>query len=150
MGLDMYLEGTLYTFKDDKLHKKLSKTVSELVKGYKPSKGIDGIQLTFAVGYWRKANAIHQWFVENVQDGEDECERTYVTREQLKELRAVCKAVLDDNTIAQEKLPTTKGFFFGSVDYDEWYFEDLRHTIEVVDYALSLPKEVVLYYQSSW
>ena len=25
------------------------------------------------VGYWRKANAIHKWFVDNVQDGNDDC-----------------------------------------------------------------------------
>ena len=26
------------------------------------------------VAYWRKANAIHSWFVENCQDGVDECQ----------------------------------------------------------------------------
>ena len=25
------------------------------------------------VGYWRKANAIHGWFVRNVQNGKDDC-----------------------------------------------------------------------------
>ena len=37
-------------------------------------------------GYWRKANHIHQWFVENIQDGNDDCREYYVPRERLKEL----------------------------------------------------------------
>ena len=47
------------------------------------------------VGYWRKANHIHNWFVENVQDGQDDCEyHQEVTKETLEELLYVCKTVL--------------------------------------------------------
>lgn len=47
------------------------------------------------VGYWRKANHIHNWFVENVQDGQDDCEyHQEVTKEILEELLYVCKMVL--------------------------------------------------------
>lgn len=46
------------------------------------------------VAYWRKANAIHKWFVDNVQDGIDECQESPVTREQLNELLAVCHEVI--------------------------------------------------------
>ena len=41
--------------------------------------------------YWRKANAIHKWFVENVQEGVDDCGEYEVTVEQLTELRDLCK-----------------------------------------------------------
>ena len=44
--------------------------------------------------YWRKANAIHSWFVQNVQDGVDNCETYQVTREQLEELVKACQTVL--------------------------------------------------------
>lgn len=44
--------------------------------------------------YWRKSNQIHQWFVQNVQDGNDDCKDYYVSREQLKELVELCKTVL--------------------------------------------------------
>ena len=37
------------------------------------------------VGYWRKANQIHKWFVDNVQDGVDDCGEYKVTKEQLIE-----------------------------------------------------------------
>ena len=47
------------------------------------------------VGYWRKANEIHNWFVENVQDGEDDCcYHREVTKEVLEELLDVCNKVL--------------------------------------------------------
>jgi hypothetical protein len=48
------------------------------------------------VGYWRKANQIHNWFVENIQDGVDDCcYHREVTEEDLMELLDVCKRVLD-------------------------------------------------------
>lgn len=53
------------------------------------------LTLRATVAYWRKANAIHRWFVEHVQDGNDDCRRAYVTRDQLAELIAACRAVLD-------------------------------------------------------
>lgn len=46
------------------------------------------------VGYWRKANAIHHWFVENVQNGTDDCERYEVSKEKLEELLETAKEVL--------------------------------------------------------
>ncbi len=47
------------------------------------------------VGYWRKENHIHKWFVDNVQDGNDNCDMYIVSREQLEALRDVCKKVLE-------------------------------------------------------
>lgn len=45
------------------------------------------------VGYWRKANQIHKWFVDNVQNGIDNGDRYKVTREQLEDLLYLCKEV---------------------------------------------------------
>ena len=50
-------------------------------------------QIYESVGYWRKANAIHKWFVDNVQDGEDDCNYYEVTEEQLKELLDICNTI---------------------------------------------------------
>jgi hypothetical protein len=52
-------------------------------------------QLSDAVGYWRKANHIHNWFVENVQCGVDNCGSYIVSRDQLVQLRDACQYVLD-------------------------------------------------------
>ena len=47
------------------------------------------------VMYWRKANAIHKWFVDNCQNGEDNCQPHLVRKTKIKELRDVCKTIID-------------------------------------------------------
>jgi hypothetical protein len=47
------------------------------------------------IACWRKANAIHQWFVENVQNGNDNCGQYYVGREQLRRLLSACTQVVE-------------------------------------------------------
>jgi hypothetical protein len=53
-------------------------------------------RVTFSemVGYWRKANHIHKWFVDNVQDGKDDCHEYYVSIKKLHELRDTCFDIL--------------------------------------------------------
>jgi hypothetical protein len=52
-------------------------------------------EITEEVMCWRKANAIHKWFVDNVQHGEDDCREHDVSRSQLVILMELCKKVLD-------------------------------------------------------
>lgn len=108
------------------------------------------------IGYWRKANHIHKWFVDCVQDGEDDCEKYEVTESNLLDLKAVCEEVLSlkgkDEGKIEEILPTQGGFFFGSTTYDEYYFSDVEATIEIINKVLEttdFEKELVVY-QSSW
>lgn len=56
------------------------------------------------VGYWRKANAIHNWFVENVQNGEDDCWSYAVTKEQIEELLELCKEVKKNCELVDGKI----------------------------------------------
>lgn len=110
------------------------------------------------VAYWRKANAVHQWFVENVQGGTDDCGRYEVHPEALAALRGACEAAVaayeaGDRGAAAQILPPTSGFFFGSTEVDEWYVGDLRHTIAEIDHIVRAAIEVggiTFYYQSSW
>lgn len=117
------------------------------------SKNVD-----YQVGYWRKANAIHRWFVHNCADGVDECQDVYVPVAQLKKLLEVCKKTLDDHTWAPELLPTTDGFFFGGQEYDDWYFEQLEYTVDLIEKVLKVLKNQEaassayydVYYRASW
>ena len=123
MGLDMYLVGKRYLSGFDEADKKVAEAVGEMFSELKNIPGRFGTvspvkQVEAEVGYWRKANAVHDWFVKNVQDGEDDCKSYYVSREKLEELRSLCQRVLDDREQARELLPTTQGFFFGSTEYD--------------------------------
>lgn len=51
------------------------------------------------VGYWRKANAIHDWMVRNVQDCNDNCDRYEVSEEKLESLLSICKTVLRESVL---------------------------------------------------
>ena len=102
--------------------------------------------------YWRKFNALHQWFVNACQDGVDDCRKSYVSKSDLKELLNTLKEIRKDNSKAQELLPTTAGFFFGGTDYDEYYFEQVNVTIQKLE-ELDLDNDNndgSYYYQSSW
>jgi hypothetical protein len=35
-----------------------------------------------------------------------------------------------DEDFAKENLPTTSGFFFGSTEYDQWYWHDVKDCIK--------------------
>lgn len=95
------------------------------------------------VNYWRKANAIHAWFVDNVQNGEDNCGIYNVSVEQLTELRDTCEKVLKNPELAMLLLPPRAGFFFGSTDVDEGYREDVYDTLQAIDKELSSREEII-------
>ena len=150
MGLDMYLTAKRYLSKYNPEDAKLRELVSAINFGF-PGE-IE--QVTFEAMYWRKANAIHRWFVEKSQNGIDNCAEYYVSTEELAELREVCNKVLVDPSRADELLPAQSGFFFGSTEIDEWYLDALKYTVERLDVLLELPivkeNEVSFYYSSSW
>lgn len=140
MGLDMYLNAKRFIW---------SKDQEPFVEGVPEDYLVKRIEIE--VAYWRKANAIHQWFVDNVQNGEDDCDSYPVTREQLQDLLDKCKRVLEDRESAKDILPTTNGFFFGGTEYDEYYFQSIKDTIEQVWKALhQLPEDWAFEYQASW
>jgi hypothetical protein len=107
-------------------------------------------QTLYQVGYWRKANAIHQWFVDRCAEGVDDCRQVYVDREDLQDLLNACEQVLEDHSKAKELLPTCDGFFFGETEYDEWYFKNLEYTRDLINQLLKLDKDYESYYEASW
>lgn len=114
-------------------------------------------EVQFTVAYWRKANAIHAWFIQNCASGEDDCRPVYVQREQLEELVKLCEEALTaynaGNKAAAESLLTpTGGFFFGSTEINEWYRQDLENTIKQLNKIIKNPKleNWEFYYRASW
>jgi hypothetical protein len=154
MGLDMYLEARKFVsaYSDTDAYEGLKEQMG-LTSGDIPE-GTSG-SLNLGVMYWRKVNAVHDWFVREVQGGEDDCRSYHVEKSKLVELLEVCKKVVDnrdDTAIAEELLPSASGFFFGSTDYDEYYYEGLLWTIEGIERILKNPAYdgMDFYYQSSW
>ena len=116
---------------------------------------------TYTVCEWRKANAVHKWFVDHVQDGEDDCGRYPVSLDKLKDLRSACRNAMlsyDEGDIedAATWMPSQSGFFFGSTDYDEWYREDLKRTYDACNNLIKTIESpdrkdwLSVEYESSW
>lgn len=143
MGLDMYLNAKRFIwFGEDELGDKVAEVFPEL-------KGKRVKEVIVEALYWRKANAIHKWFVDNCQEGEDDCGNYYVGREQLEELRQLVLEALAEKDAS--KLPPQAGFFFGNTDINEWYWDDLRRTAEGLERVLAeFPEQWEFEYHSSW
>lgn len=171
MGLDMYLTRKKYIGGNYK-HNKVEGTIDISSRGKKIP--IDLNKVTYIeenVGYWRKANQIHKWFVDHVQDGNDDCGDYYVSTQDLEDLLNICKEVdkksilingkikngetlkngewivnyIDGKVIQNAEeisklLPTEDGFFFGCTDYDEYYLQEVKDTIEILEKILEEEK----------
>jgi hypothetical protein len=159
MGLDMYLVAKKYINKIDwsatqesdeyVTFEQFDKVVSSA--GLEDvATDIYGVNVEVTCAYWRKVNAVHSWFVRNVQNDVDDCGNYYVPTEKLQELREVCRQALFHRN--PKLLAPQGGFFFGSTDIDEWYWEGLKSTIKQIDRVLKLQEEhdLSFYYHSSW
>lgn len=182
MGLDMYLYKKTYV--QQWLHIEPEKQFEiEVKRGgepYTPIKRERVSYVTEQVGCWRKFNALHGWFVENCQDGVDECQESYVGTEKLEELletllkvqgilntspkkkemvesgwsngeKTFVEVEVPENSEELDELfPTGSGCFFGGTEYDEYYKENVEETIEMIEGLLKEEGSGDYYYQASW
>ena len=168
MGLDMYLYAEKYVsgynFEKNEAKEQYVKLLEVAGFNNPPCEHTPGGYIKLCAMYWRKANAIHNWFVQEVQDGKDDCGSYYVSRQNLIELRDACEASIKHvtsfpmKTIAVHvgwsngedmyenievydvdeppELETIRGFFFGGTEYSEWYVEKLQDTIDGINETL--------------
>jgi uncharacterized protein YneR len=156
MGLDQYLYASTFRASFDWRGEENKRQFNEVSEALNAGSLMDKVEngtatIQFKVGQWRKANHIHKWFVDNVQHGEDDCREYSVSRESLQELKELCLKVMADQSQAESLLPREQGFFFGSEEVDEWYFEDVKYTLELIDHLLTDKfEDYEFHYQSSW
>jgi len=140
MGLDMYLRAKKYFCSDNPVATQIAEAVGV---------NREVSEVSYRAMYWRKANCIHQWFVDEVQEGEDNCRPYELDREKLVALVDLCKRAL--TTKNATLLPTVSGCFFGSTEVDEYYWEDLQDTINGLAKVLEdFPEDFYFEYQASW
>ncbi|MFM1756841.1 MAG: hypothetical protein RL621_1820 [Bacteroidota bacterium] len=152
MGLDMYLYKKNYIWQGGWIKPEAKQEVV-VKKGGEIDNSIKPERIKYVVeevGYWRKANQIHRWFVDVVQEGNDNCGSYYVSRDTLEELLDICKQVRDDHSKAESLLPSASGFFFGGTEYDEWYFDSIDSTIKIIEECLEDENADDFEYSSSW
>lgn len=157
----MYLEGRRYVsgYEHSKPEEQEIYRTTLNAIGMSGVVGERSLSVNFMVMSWRKSNQIHNWFVQNVQEGEDDCGSYGVSREQLGELIDLCERVgsSGDPAYAEEHLPTGAGCFFGSTEYGTDYFEDVDDTARrLAEILTDIPKSpdymtnVTFHYSSSW
>lgn len=132
------------------------------------------------LAYFRKVNFMQKFFEDKYEI--PDAESVPITKEDLQELADLCERVMDkfeewdgakealdsDDYIeppkhiqgyAEELLPTCAGFFFGSTDYDNWYFKDVKDTLNTVreiiqevedTYEVEDADEYQLFYKAWW
>lgn len=74
--------------------------------------------------YFRKVNFVYAFFSNEMVN-----ESCIVDKTRIGQLKDACEDVLAHKgnvEYAQSVLPTQGGFFFGSTDYDDWYWHDVK------------------------
>ena len=84
------------------------------------------------IGYFRKVNFLIPFFESQLGYKIENLCKVKIDKEDAEELLRRCSAVLDDHSKAEELLPTQEGFFFGSTDYDDYYFMDVERVRDYV------------------
>lgn len=156
MGLDMFLvrrkKGTQeireeFTDLVDKLETKYQGDDNKLELIGKFTKAIiDVVDCgSEELAYWRKANHIHAWFNQRLANGNiEDCTHVPVTKEDVMDLVSDCQSVIDLHKkggnkwkeFAEATLHCESGFFFGSTEYDEYYLDQTKETISMLNQAL--------------
>ena len=102
MGLDMSLTKKTYVKNWDHMGPEERHQVT-VTKNGKPVKHIRPERVMYIeeeIVCWRKANQIHAWFVEHVQDGNDNCGEHWCSIEKLRLLLDICEKVLAECELA--------------------------------------------------
>ena len=147
MGLDMHLYERTYcpsVYVGRKKDKQTNFTtkVWDYQENSKKVKFKDVAYITCRKAYWRKANAIHQFFLDKCRGNLDESDCNgrdlYVEKSDLKELKQICEELIKLKgkafvKRAKELLPTADGFFWGLTEYNQYYKQNLKRTIKVLN-----------------
>ena len=161
MGLDMYLYKRSYV-QNWEHHSKDERYSISILKGGMDTH-IKPERISYVeehICYWRKFNALHNWFVQNKANGVDNCQPVLIGSDDLSELLSLLEKVytkISENDVdgIKELFPPTQGFFFGSTEIDDSFKNDVRITIQDLKNILKEEKEhpnayVSYIYSASW
>ena len=149
MGLDMYLEVRRSTYlPKGKRTIDLDNLKENFDNYFDDEFGCsNSVEIVEQVGYWRKANAIHHWFVDNVQEGVDECQTSYVSIKDLDKLLGLCNGVLDRiegcKFVLSEESKKYCTKFKDSFVFHKKNIKDIFTNGGLWNYEIAVPKEAI-------
>lgn len=86
---------------------------------------IEGYYLQYDA-YFRKVNFLFAYFSPKMVE---DCYSS-VTLEDVNDLISKCERILSNEVKGEDTLPTQAGFFFGSTDYDDYYYYDVKDCLK--------------------
>jgi hypothetical protein len=100
--------------------------------------------------YFRKFNFVYSFFSNDIVEKTQTC---VVDKHRIGQLIDTCKDVLKykgDEDYARENLPTQGGFFFGSIEYDDYYWKCVKYCLKCIKklYKAMDDEDFVLWYFS--
>ena len=173
MGLDMYLYASRYqskvSWRENKDNLEYPQELKELEKDIEERNFLSATT-RYQIEYWRKFNALHNYIVKHYANGEDDCQEIYIGLEEIETMLDICKKVYKDlktcpktikeergyktetydSEVAKKLLPPEDGFFFGSLNIDDWYKDDIEYTIKLFEKVLKLNDNFNIIYVASW
>jgi hypothetical protein len=147
MGLDMYLNRRTMFY--DVFGSNDERDKFELGLNIEPERVNCVIE---TIIYWRKSNHVHNWFVNNVQNGNDDCGIYIVNESNICALFDIVNKIIKEKetkgeevakVLAMKLLPPKEGFFFGSTEIDHNYWQDLDYTSNALDGLLTEMRSVL-------
>lgn len=164
MGLDMYFYARKTTYKSfskwDKSSKVDETNYPEDLKTFSDyiyDRNFKSVQIEtrYQIGYFRKFNALHSYIVKTFANGVDNCQDIILYKEDVEQIKKVLDDVLNVHQQAEkakEILPTQSGYFFGGTDYDEFYFNEVKVAVDLMQNLLDNFdfESYQLVYRASW
>ena len=99
--------------------------------------------------YFRKVNFLFKYYEDRGRMYEQYY--AFTDADDVDDLIDRCERVLKNHGLAYSLLPTQEGFFFGSTDYDNWYFSDVKDCLkQMKKYRKLLKDGVTGYVIFSW
>ena len=155
MGLDMYIQVS------KEMPRNLAKTFMRLESGLRPEDEIfhdflnewdkqkqadptDTVCLRGIAAYWRKANVIHNWFVQNVQGGNNDCKAYVVSTKKLKSLLRLCEQAVRTGVIPRQLEPNA------TFNRSGYALDDCKSTVTMLTTMLERFHDYRYEYKSSW
>lgn len=138
MGLDSYLYKKHYVGADY-AHNNAKVNIDVTLAGKKLMVNPHRVStIVEKVARWWNYYPIHDWFVANVQDYEDDCNEHDVCKEQLEELLDTINSILDNKNLAKELLPVNEADDMHP-KYTKDYFDMLKDVKEQLDEIINEP-----------
>ena len=82
------------------------------------------------IAYFRKVNFLVKFMEDYYDLIIENCEPIQIDEDCILELKWRCEQVLKKRELAEKLLPTVSGSFFGSTEYDDYYYSNVEQVLD--------------------